>query len=264
MRLLSQISLAFLFVFFSSCASHLETIDKLLITNEDIEFAADNEDEVFVEVITNVKSWSASASVEWISIDRVSDGFYVTVEPYTDAGKDRIGRITVTAGDANPVNVIVMQYRVGTVPAENITAFNSCVGYYFGDVYEIGTALFLLELYNTFDKQTSVFIEGFCTLPSNFANFSLDEGAYFNVETGDAKTFLAGRPDDESFYGSAVANFSTERYLLITGGFFTLSLSNNIYTINTCFTGKDAHSGVVANDIRMKYTGRITFLDLSE
>ena len=171
-------------VLFSACPNDDAVVDKLNVIPEDIAFDANDDEEIFVDVITNVKTWSATPSDGWIKVNQVADGFYVSVEPHTDVNRARTGRITVKAGGAEVVTVIVTQHNA--TPNEAVTTYNACIGEYWGDFFDIGTADFSLDMYNTSDNGIGLWIEGFCTLPSSFENFKLDAGVYSVAETGDA------------------------------------------------------------------------------
>ena len=95
-------------VFFTACGSE-KSKDRLQVFPDDLEFYADDPDELFVDVESNVKTWSTATSARWITIDEIAGGFYVSVDKYTETSRDRTGRIIVKAGEADPVTVTVTQ-----------------------------------------------------------------------------------------------------------------------------------------------------------
>lgn len=106
---LLMLSVAAFALFFTACGGNETAKDKLSVTPEDLEFTAGDSEEQIVDVNTNVKSWSASTSSKWITISEGGADFSVTVENYTNTGASRTGRITVKAGEADPVTVTVTQ-----------------------------------------------------------------------------------------------------------------------------------------------------------
>ena len=99
-------------MFLNACDLFMDhrQIDELSVLETELEFEADGELQL-VEVNTNARSWSATTSVKWITIDEEADGFYVSVDEYTETNRDRTGRITVKAGEATPVTIIVTQLK---------------------------------------------------------------------------------------------------------------------------------------------------------
>ena len=141
--------------------------------------------------------------------------------------------------------------------------YNSAKGYYWGNYYGTGTANFQLCLYSDTDEKIGILIDGYATLPSNPANFKLDAGTYFVAETEAVRTVF---PADEDLNATYAFNERTKRYILVTGGSFTVEVTSergksNIYTIETNFTGREINTNTTVNDIRIKFTGAITFED---
>jgi len=95
-------------VLYTACDPHHKNIDELSVTKNALEFSAEGGVEN-VDVVTNVKSWESNSSSNWMKIARSGVDFSVVVEKYTDTSKDRVGEITVKAGDAKPVTVTVTQ-----------------------------------------------------------------------------------------------------------------------------------------------------------
>lgn len=86
---------------------------KLTVLPEELTFKADDADEKLVDVSSNVKNWTVTPSDRWIHIEELSDGFYVSVEKYTETSRERTGSITVKAGESKSETVNVVQ-----LPAE--------------------------------------------------------------------------------------------------------------------------------------------------
>ena len=98
-----------------------------------LEFTADG-GKKSVDVNTNVKTWEASTSVDWMSIvGRSKVDFSVKVEKYTDPTRNRVGEITITAGDAKPITLTVTQLAPSpntlSVTPVNITFASGETGY---------------------------------------------------------------------------------------------------------------------------------------
>ncbi|MDR2037637.1 MAG: hypothetical protein LBQ60_06915 [Bacteroidales bacterium] len=152
--------------------------------------------------------------------------------------------------------------EVEKTPEQPLITYNKVDGYFGAD--DDGNAVFIMDLYNSSNPNIGIFISGFCTLPSNPANFKLDVGTYHPSSNGGIKTFYPGEIYDGDIIGTYQYNLTTNKLTYITGGSFTVSLSGNTYTIETDFTGKDADTGDAVNNIRIKYTGAISFDYLSE
>ena len=97
-------------VWFATSCDKETAKDKLTVSEEELEFIADDTEDQFVEVETNVKGWTVSrpSSARWITIEKEDDGFFVSVDKNTGTS-DRYGTITVKAGEATPVTVEVVQ-----------------------------------------------------------------------------------------------------------------------------------------------------------
>ena len=85
-----------------------EEMDNLSVFVEELEFEAGGETQ-FVEVSTNAKSWTAGTKDTWIKINLEENKFSVKVDNHSDAKQDRIGIITVKAGEATPATITVTQ-----------------------------------------------------------------------------------------------------------------------------------------------------------
>lgn len=137
------------------------------------------------------------------------------------------------------------------------TTYNTADCYYYGNIGS-GNAFFILDLHDALTTNVGILIAGYATLPNNFANFKLDVGIYNPGTNGIAKTFFVAEKIAE---GTMLYNYSTNKHTIISGGVFTVALSGNNYTIATNFTGKDANTGATVNDICIKFTGAINFIN---
>jgi len=141
--------------------------------------------------------------------------------------------------------------------------YNTAKGYYWGNYFDSGTANFQLWLYSDTNEEVGILIDGYATLPSNPANFRLDAGTYSVSENESVRTVF---PSDEDLEGTYAFNERTSRYILVTGGNFTVeqtSSRSNIYSIETNFTGIEINSNVTVNDIRINFSGQIVFEDMT-
>ena len=96
-------------LFFTACKD--DEKDYLSVTPEELEFSGNDSKGQVVEVSSNLNSWRASSPDKWITISEGADDFTVTVEQ--NIGETRIGKITVKAGEANPVVINVTQTTSG-------------------------------------------------------------------------------------------------------------------------------------------------------
>jgi len=83
-------------------------VDELSVQVTELEFEA-NDGLQLVEVNTNARSWNASTKDLWITISHEENQFSVKADNYSNAKSDRIGIITVKAGEAAPVTITVTQ-----------------------------------------------------------------------------------------------------------------------------------------------------------
>jgi len=81
---------------------------KLSVLPDELTFKANDAEEKLVDVRSNVK-WTVTASDRWILIEELPDGFYVSVETYTETSRERTGSITVKAGESKSETVNVVQ-----------------------------------------------------------------------------------------------------------------------------------------------------------
>ena len=100
-------------IFLNACEFFLEDFmqkDELSVPVTELEFEADGELQ-FVTVDTNVSSWSASTKDTWMTISHEENQFSVKAKNHSDTKNDRTGIITVKAGEATPVTIIVTQLK---------------------------------------------------------------------------------------------------------------------------------------------------------
>lgn len=84
--------------------------NKLAVTPDTvIGFQATDNDDVVLTVETDAKDWEVKASEDWIVTTKSEDK--LTVNVHENKGGARAGRITVTAGNADPVKIQVTQAK---------------------------------------------------------------------------------------------------------------------------------------------------------
>lgn len=79
---------------------------------EPIEFESSANADATLTIDTNAPSWNYEAS-EWIIVNRMENTLLVNVED-NDTERARIGRLTVTAGTAEPVIITILQKKAGS------------------------------------------------------------------------------------------------------------------------------------------------------
>lgn len=110
----SMAAIAFAAAAVVSCKTDkIETPDTLSVEpKETINFLATDNQSVDLKVTTNAESWDFSAP-EWVKAEKKGDILSVNAEDNT--GDERLGRITITAGAAEPVKINVVQAAAGSV-----------------------------------------------------------------------------------------------------------------------------------------------------
>jgi len=227
----------------------------LLVDPAYISFAANETFARTVAITTNAESWNATVSAQWLTIEKQEDVLVITPKAINSGLLQLSAEIIITAGNAKPLTVPVTQETFGSY-----INFDTAIGAYHGNKLNTGTAWFFLELYNNSDPDVGIIIEGFSTLPSSADDFMLDEGIYF-VGNGAVMTFMPGNLFNGVLYPTFFHCYNTNNYKLVNGGTFTVSLSDAVYTITTNFTARDLATGDDVDNIRLRYTGRITFID---
>jgi len=150
----------------------------------------------------------------------------------------------------------IVELKVFNTPV----TYKTAIGCYWGDYFDSGTANFQLWLYSDSDEKIGILIDGYASLPTNPANFRLDAGTYSVTDNERVRTVF---PSDEDIEATFAFNERTDRKILINEGGFTVSLSGNIYTIETNFSGIDGNSGLTVDDIRIIFTGQIFFENMT-
>ena len=234
------------------------TIITLEVNPTSFSFAANETTSKTATVTTNAAGWDATTTAEWLTVGTQGNTLRLTPKNENTGATQRTATVSVTAGTANPVVVTVTQEGNPAI------TYNTAEGTYWGNLWNNGNAAFTLDLFDNSNPNIGIRIFGFCTLPSNAANFRLDAGAYSVASTGAVRTIHPGTYDGDIHRPTCLFDFNTATYTLITGGTFTVALSGNTYTIAINFTGKDSKTNEVVNDIRINYTGTITFEDESE
>ena len=96
--------------FFTSCPGP-EYPDDLSVSPTNLTFSSDDTGEQSIEISTNVPIWSYNVvGGDWINTSRRGDNkLNVSVQNYTNTGSSRTATITIIAGVASPVDVLVEQ-----------------------------------------------------------------------------------------------------------------------------------------------------------
>ena len=95
---------------FVSCDDSDDTdgVNKLEVTpSTDISFKADGNEDVVLTVVTDADKWSVEKT-DWITVKQNGNKLTVNAEANTTES-DRPGRITISAGNAEPVKINVLQ-----------------------------------------------------------------------------------------------------------------------------------------------------------
>ena len=140
--------------------------------------------------------------------------------------------------------------------------YNTAECGYSGDILGNGSAFFILDLHNSSNPNIGVYIMGFCTLPSSFANFKLDAGTYRLASNGAVRTLFPGTIADNGVkIGTYLYDFTANKFTFVTEGSLTVTLSGNTYAIAASFKGEDAATGKAVNNIQINFTGQVIFTD---
>ena len=230
---------------------------QLAISPNSINFAANETTTKEAVVSTDANEWdfSVETSATWLTVEKQGNKLRLTPKSTNTASSSRSAEITVTVKNTDPAKVTVTQ--------NGAISYTRAICSYLGDVLGNGTALFVLDFDNPSNPDIGFVIMGFSTLPSSFANFKLDAGTYNISKNGNVRTFLPGMFEDETPFGTFLYNLTTEKFTFITSGTMTVSLSGNTYSIEGSFTGKDAVTGEMVNNIFIIFTGTIDFEDES-
>ena len=187
-----------------------------------------------------------------------------------------IGLASWPAGSSSPLGIAgewndiaetnklfyVIEFGEEETPQPQSTIYDTAKVTYGGDLFGVGTAAFILDMYNASDDNVGMTIFAFNALPANFGSFS-PEGTYTIAETGAANTFFPGNVDDSGPWATFAYNYNTNKFTLIKGGTLNISRSGNTYTVTTDFTGVDSETNAAVNDLRFSFTGTIDFTDAS-
>lgn len=107
----------------ASCEPQQEYQDSLSVEPADaISFLATGNEDVILTVTTNVEDWTFT-SPEWITARQ--EGNLLHVNALDNKNEERLGRVTVTAGKAEPVRINVRQYAADgegeDIPGETVS-----------------------------------------------------------------------------------------------------------------------------------------------
>ena len=208
-----------------------------------------------VTVTTNASSWKAESTAEWLKITQLNNSLRISVNGANSGASDRTADIIISAGTAQTTLKVTQE----GIP---IISYDSAECRYLGNIDNAGTACFSLRIFDKIDRNKGFCIVGYSTLPTNFNNFKIDAGTYSVASTGALKTFASGSVISESSVGgTCVFDFNSKKFTTITGGTFSVETSDNNYTIVTDFIGKDYTTGATVENIRLMYSGQISFED---
>jgi hypothetical protein len=224
----------------------------LSISPASLSFGAEDTGEKTVTVTTDAPTWNATVDASWIHLTKQDNTLRVSVTASPNTSP-RSATVNITAGNAPEKTLTVTQEGGGEI------VYNTCLGYYDGEFTGAGTALFLLDLYNSNRPYEGLLIYGFCALPSSCSTFKLTTGTYYAAMTGASRTFFPGQLYEGDILGTNAYNEYDDIYTFCTDGSFTIASSGSSYTISTNLSGQDSRSGASVSNIRVKYSGTISF-----
>lgn len=126
-------------------------------------------------VSTDAESWDAVSETEWINIDKSDAGFTVSCSVNTSYD-DRSGVVTVTSGDASPVNINVLQRGLQIYMGGNE---NGIAAYWHNGQKELigtGNATYINDMY--VDGSGNIYVVGRAGFGTYFCGF------YWNSNSG--------------------------------------------------------------------------------
>ena len=229
----------------------------LTVDPASLSYDANETGEKTVTVSTNASNWSATTNASWLTLSKSGNTLRVNVKSQNTNNTPLNAEVKITADKAPDVILPVTQAK------SDIIIYNTAEGFYYGNAVGTGNANFAVRMYNATDPNVGFQIDGFCDLPSSFANFRINTGTYTVAKTGSKFTFWPGSiTDDNKFYGTLVYNFHRNEMILITGGTFTVESSGNTYTVTTNLTGKNYDTNATVNNITLKFSGTIPFTNV--
>ena len=147
---------------------------------------------------------------------------------------------------------------------DRVVPFDTADCAYFGNLHGTGSGLFFLVLSN--NARNYVRIQGYDDL-KDFADFKLEERTWHlgaGATWGYEKTFSQGGFDENDIPNGTFI-FEYDRLMLIIDGSFDVRLSDdNTYLITANFTGRDYHTGLIHQNIRIKFAGTVKYYDETE
>jgi hypothetical protein len=230
----------------------------LSISPSSLSFTADETGERTVAIETTAPSWSANTDASWVELIKQENTLRVSVEKNSNSSS-RSATVKITAGTAPEKTLTITQ--AAAVPTE--VTYNRCLARYLGAISN--SAFFILDLYNSNDTQKGVMIYGFGEIPECPRKFVLPTGTYPVNSTASVRSCYAGTWYEGQVVGTyTYVNGDTNPKYLITSGSLTIESSGSGYTISTNFSGEDAYSGTNVSNIRINYSGSISFIDYSD
>lgn len=212
-----------------------------------------------MEVLIYPMELAQSANVKWTS----SDGAIASVDKNGLVAALSAGKVLITAvaGDAYTECEIIIEAGKANFN------FSSAIAHYYGDVYDLGTKNFVLQMFEStinFDEKGNLSGEGFII---NFSlNLDTDEqkisnGTYKLSETGESLSFFPGSFSTSSNeYGSYLGQLkdNTLSILPIKDGKLEIEKEENNYKITFSLTGERGEI------LTGNFNGEIAYFDKSE
>ncbi len=239
-------------------------INTLAIDIESLVFETNEEGEGFVKsviVTTDAESWDAATAADWLTIEKSGTALNVMAKTVNLSSKPLETVITFTAGNAEPVELPVMQDVTPGIELDEI-------GYivYYGNAFRNGTANFLINIFNSETSQ-GFNIEGLTDFSQyGYSGFEIAEGTYTIAESLESGTMIGGI-SEISPIGTFVYYMDDDgllREILVTDGTLTVAREGNGYILTTNFNGvKSEDRSIEVKNIRMRYRGAIEYLAIT-
>lgn len=165
--------------------------------------------------------------------------------------------------------------NLSEIPESNTLEY--CEGNYYGDRKGKGSGEYLLDVYMMdFTPEFKIifrglYLNGFMVPAADPEAVEIDTGIYTadGEITGTPLTFIPGDKTGDILSGSYYYETDTDmvtvvKTILITEGTYAVTKSGDEFTILTSFSGIDTANGEVVKDIKYKYTGTISIVDMTK
>lgn len=96
-------------VLFTACSDNGDDPQTLSITPTELTFTADETQTQTVEITTNAGFWFVEKSDDWVKYTKSGNKLFISVLDYTNTIDVRTATVTITAGEAQPVDITVTQ-----------------------------------------------------------------------------------------------------------------------------------------------------------